>query len=483
MIRTALGIAVAAALCGSSTAEAVYVNADGTGQALIYPYYTVQSTPGGAFNTYVSVVNAANDNKVLRVRFRESRAGREVASFNLYLGRNDVWTGALVPTPQGTRLITQDFSCTDPAFSGDPAGIDFTNAFYSGANADAAGAGLDRTREGYLEILEMATVTGSSQGPMTHTTAGVPSNCAAVRPLPGADAASPTGGLSGTLTLINVADGSDYSMNAEALAELGTRAFYRPPSDAYPAFDAAEIDPVSVVAANGFMYRSHWGRSIDAISGALMRQAAYAEYVVEPATASHTDVAITFPTRPFLVGASAAAPFTSVAPWSASCSTGEPMGITVFNRAQAGALLGPSNFPGLPLNQPFACATAAIAGVENGTATAKVLGSSSLGLSDGRIAINASFQSGWLVFQPGPVNQSNALVTSQTLTSLASSTRTSIATGAVTTGAHTHLGLPMTGVVVRQLKNGLLSCGSASCQGNYGSAFPLKYRRSVTAAP
>ena len=30
---------------------------DGRGQALIYPYYTTQSTDGDAFNTYVSIVN------------------------------------------------------------------------------------------------------------------------------------------------------------------------------------------------------------------------------------------------------------------------------------------------------------------------------------------------------------------------------------------------------------------------------------------
>jgi hypothetical protein len=112
-----------------------------------------------------------------------------------------------------------------------------------------------------------------------------------------------------------------------------------------------------------------------------------------------------------------------------------------------------------------------------------VLGSSSLGLSSGRIAVNAVFEAGWLLVHLGTLSTSNGQVASLSLTSRATSTRTNLATGVVTTGAHTHLGLPMTGVVVRQLKNGLLSCGGTGCQGNYGSAFPLRYRRSITVAP
>ena len=102
-----------ALLCASVAAHAVYLAGDGVGQALIYPYYTVQG--GNAFNTFVTVVNTRNEAKVARVRFREGRTGREVFGMNLYLAPNDVWSGAVIPSDSSgasaARLVTNDVSC------------------------------------------------------------------------------------------------------------------------------------------------------------------------------------------------------------------------------------------------------------------------------------------------------------------------------------------------------------------------------------
>jgi hypothetical protein len=46
---------------------------------LLYPYYTVRPTTNGVYATLFIVTNTAADTKVLRVRFRESRNGREVS--------------------------------------------------------------------------------------------------------------------------------------------------------------------------------------------------------------------------------------------------------------------------------------------------------------------------------------------------------------------------------------------------------------------
>jgi len=92
--RKALTCAVLAGLGGiATTAEAVYRNPDGTGMVLIYPYYTVNSSNGNAFNTYISVTNTTSVAKVTKVRFREGRTSAEVLDFNLYLSPNDVWVG------------------------------------------------------------------------------------------------------------------------------------------------------------------------------------------------------------------------------------------------------------------------------------------------------------------------------------------------------------------------------------------------------
>ena len=149
----------------STTCSAVEWNPDGLGQALIYPYYTVRN--GGddnAWNTYISVVNSTSSAKAVRVHVREGRHGRSALDFNLYLAPNGVWTGAFIPrsgsadAPAG--LITADHSCTDPVIG--PEGVTLSNAAFSGSLDDGYGIGLDRTREGYVEMLEMATLTGPS---------------------------------------------------------------------------------------------------------------------------------------------------------------------------------------------------------------------------------------------------------------------------------------------------------------------------------
>ena len=89
--------------------------------------------------------------------------------------------------------------------------------------------------------------------------------------------------------------------------------------------------------------------------------------------------------------------------------------------------------------------------------------------------INTGFQNGWMDFELTSAGAANAL------RSLPGSTRTSVATGEVTTGSHAYLGLPLIGFSVRTFSNGTLSCaGAGSCQGNYGGAFAMKYRRRIT---
>jgi hypothetical protein len=473
----ALACAVAAAL--PCAASAVYLNPDGLGQALIFPYYTVQSNGSDWFNTYVSVVNHTAHAKALRVRVREARNSREVASFNLYLSPNDVWTGAVLPsfTSDVVRLVTADRSCTLPAATltgGNAPGFTFQNTLYAGAFDDGLGSGLDRTREGWIEVIEMAGLTGAAATAMTHNAAGIPANCAAIQAASANDIAVPTGGLSGTLTLINVASGMDFTVNADALADLSTRSFFRPASDAYPDLNAVEIDPVSVVVANGSVYRSTWNRAADAVSAVLLRSEALAEYVLDAGTQSNSAVMLAFPTRQFYVNAaSGAAPFSRPAAWSPGCAQGgEPAAYESFDREERRTSLLPS--PGLPAVAPAICAASLAIDVRNGSAhmptgVTGFLGSTG-GFSGIAVLVGSDFQNGWLQIKP----------TAGTLTSLGTSTRTSVATGLTTTGAHVYSGLPMVGLSVRTFVNGTLTCGAGSCQGNYGGSFPLKFRRSIT---
>jgi hypothetical protein len=496
--KTALHLALAAAL----PASAVTLNPDGTGQALIYPYYTAQSTGNdafNAFNTYISVVNHTADAKAVRLRFREGRLGKSVLDMNVYLSPNDVWTGAVVPFGTGTRLVSTDSSCTEPRFAielapGSPPFIDFRNDAFSGSNDDGAGAGLDRTREGFVEIIEMATLTGASATAVTHNSSGVPSNCGAVAGW-SPTVAAPSGGLSGTLTLINVANGTDFDVNAEALDALATRPFFRLPGDPYPDFNAAEIDAVSIVQGSAATYRSTWTRPVDAVSAVLMRDRATAEYVLDSATASLTDMVMTFPTRSFYVTpSSVTAPFNASPQWSANCATsgssrfGEALTLRFFNREEASAFAsGIDPGEGLPIPpRPAACAAASVSTIRNlslahmprDVGATPALGSITGGLAGEGIAAgpaifvtpNTRFSNGWIDFRM----PSNAR-----MVSTAQSSRVVHASGTQFLSAHTFLGLPFVGFSARVFRNGTLRCDAGACQGNYGGAFPFKYRRNV----
>ena len=57
--------------------QAVQLSTDGTGEVLIYPYYTVNND----LNTLYSVVNTTTDPKALAIRFLEGGNGQEVLLF------------------------------------------------------------------------------------------------------------------------------------------------------------------------------------------------------------------------------------------------------------------------------------------------------------------------------------------------------------------------------------------------------------------
>ena len=107
---------------------------------------------------------------------------------------------------------------------------EFKNFGYTGANADAAAfPTLDRTREGYFEVIEMGTVTTPAvQAYIKHSAAGVPGNCIALDNMdpgsgnvapnifPGTFLAAPAGGLAGRASIINSANGSNYTFEPTA---------------------------------------------------------------------------------------------------------------------------------------------------------------------------------------------------------------------------------------------------------------------------
>ena len=488
--RKALSTVVLGALgAAAGAAHAVYQDPTGLGQALIYPYYSVQTANGSQFNTYVSIVNSTSQGKVLKVRFREGKTSAEVLDFNLYLSPNDVWTGAVIPTDAsataGGRLITSDVSCTNPAIPA--AGIDFRNYQYVG---DGLGNGLDRTREGYAEIIEMAVITGSALAAATHNSAGTPT-CAGLRGQTVAttgnlagNLTAPTGGVNGTGTLINVANGVEMGYNAVALSNVSSLPIYAEVGTEQGNFNQAEN--ISVVVANNRVYRSTFPATsgvtagVRAVSSAIDRSAIINEYVLDTFTRSNTDWVMTFPTKwyfyaiPTNTAGTPESPFTAPLTTSGAC---EPVAINFFNREEAGQAAALEDFSPLPPGTPGSalCWESTVMSIRNGAShvpsgsTSGVLGSANMV----PINVRAGFQNGWMNVAFTGTNATTTGITAATTAS------TNVITGGTSAAAATYIGLPVVGFMVRTFNNGNVN-GTLS---NYGSAFDHKYRQLISPTP
>jgi hypothetical protein len=495
--RKALATAVLGTLGVAGSAHAIYADPNNLGQALIYPYYTVNNDgSGNQFNTYISVINTTTSVKVVKVRFREGKNSAEVLDFNLYLSPNDMWTGAVIPSSTDTSspamIVTADKSCTNPAI---PAtGQPFLNFQYSGATADGLPATLDRTREGYAEMFEMGTLVAGSAPALAaiHGASGAPS-CTGLTglSLPAVAAATtiPTGGLSGTGTLINVTSGRDTMYNANAFAAWSATALYSDIGNDLPNFSGTNpaasivVSLPSITIQTPSAYFSSWTATAPATAGAkaasatMMHLEVINEYILDSATNSDTDWVMTFPTKRLFVNATTAiAPFTNVLTTSGACET---INMTFFNREEASAVATGAAFSPLP---PAAapnslCWESTILSFRNGSTNAPntpavpslVLGSNNVT----SVAVNSTFQNGWADVSFGGVN-----ATTVGLVSDATSTTTVIG-GAATTAAQTFHGLPVVGFMARTYTNGLLHCGTASCSGNYLSSVSHAYRNSI----
>ena len=478
--RKALMSAVLAGFgVAAGTAEAVYLNPNGLGQVLVYPYYTVNAKSSQNWNTYISLVNTTSQSKVLRVRFREGKTSAEVLDFNLFLSPNDMWTGAVIPAGSDSaspgRLITSDASCTNPQIPS--TGIDFRNYGYLASFAPAEalpGTGLDRTREGYIEIFEMATLTGNSASAATHTSAGTPANCAGLRAaVASLTTANPTGGLAGTATLINVNLGLAAGYNARALNDFYTAAgVLTDVGSATPDMTSSNTHSFVVNDSLTSVF-SVFATGLDAVSSTFMHQAVINEFVLDTNTASNTDWVMTFPTKRYYINSTTGAattPFTATLTASGACET---FNMVFFNREEAGASPSGTDFsPAPPAAAPnSACWESTVVSFRNGLGATAGLGSASGVLaSNNTVAISLSTapQNGW-----AQINFTGTNATTTGVSPVASSTL-NVNTGTFVAAAlpQTFLGLPVTGFMIDTYQNGAVG-GVLS---NYSALFDHKYR-------
>jgi hypothetical protein len=347
MNKQQLTIGVLAGVAGVvDSASAVNLNPNGLGQALIYPYYTVNAGQ----QTLLSVVNTTNVGKVVKLRFMEGYNGREVLDFNLYLSRHDVWTATLFSVgdlPSGiggdasfAGIFTTDNSCTDPALTGSgtftnpSTGVvqgyqQFLDFKYTGsANADTGPTTDDRTREGHFEMILMNDIFIASQldDYTTHVQPiGVPADCfggdlesatgyapPTLDPITGVLTDVADGGLFGSASVVDVAQGTFYAYNADALDGFTYVSLYTVPSSPLPTLedvnDRASLSTATAhLFVNGETLTATFpgadpnSRQLDAVSAVFAADNIYNEYVTAADGSVGTDWVLTLPTKRFYV--------------------------------------------------------------------------------------------------------------------------------------------------------------------------------------
>ena len=392
MKKNSINTAVLASLAGiagiANISSAVNINPDGTGQVLVYPYYSVNA----GNQTLLSVVNTTNRGKAVKVRILEGRNSFEVLDFNLFLSPQDVWTAGIVNlglagASSPASILTTDTSCTAPNFASDGTSttsglpyVNFRNFLY--LNDTVGGTGLERTREGHIEMIEMATLFGDLQDGITHVPGtDTPDDCGVLgngrlgsEEIIAANLGEPTGGLFGGAAVINIANGTYTNYSATALDAFwgpGVGSAYTDPDSVTPSLsDAGNIaGSTSLVFSNGRIISSTWGTAnvgstnsigqrIDSVSAVFMADTFFNEYSTLASNNEASEWVITFPTKRFYVNGLPSTTGTPLPPPQSFGAPGalppftnrytgqacDPIGITSWNREEFAGQAGPVPF-------------------------------------------------------------------------------------------------------------------------------------------
>jgi hypothetical protein len=488
--QKALYVAVGGVLASlSGVAQAVIQGNGGLGSYLNYPYYTVKD----GNDTLMSVVNSTASAKVVKVRFFDAKNTREVLDFNLFLSPFDVWTAAILRTADGGASVkTSDTSCTVPGIpaSGQP----FRNALLNEVdwNGNIIDDSIGRTAEGYMEVIEMATLDSAAAANLPRTNAsgsvnaanaathvaGVPRDCGSLSALYSSPTVvsglapihmlAPTGGLFGGAAILNVGKGTDISYDANAYNQTFPTAQHQAPASPSP--NIGDIGPGACIISNqGDVFCGNFPVNPgDAMSAVMMRSNASAEWFIDPALGGGTDIVFNFPTKSLYVPSGAACsgatsstspaglrPFTTNFCRPAPGGAPESVAISAYDREERTSVtqldFSPTTSPGVP-TLPYEAQVVTI----NNT---NVLGS-----TQSRNITPPTGTSGWIRFDftsnPG-----------HTLSSVPGATRNGVACGTLTLR-----GLPVTGFSAQKFSNGNVG-GVLS---NYGGSFALKTDIAVT---
>jgi len=472
----------AAAITGGQQAVAQNGNVmsladEGVGQVLIYPYYTVrEDADGNAFNTYVSITNTTDSVKFVKVRFREGLNSHEVLDFQLFLSPFDMWTGALVRTANGAQVISRDESCTVPDIP--VSGVELRTSTFDELAEDPIGGGgpvaslKDRTREGYVEVFEMATLTSGTSDVVHAAQDGDPLDCSAVQslnPTAGMTEAAPSGGLYGTGTMINVDTGVSYPYDAvaiknfsdgEIIGGLGTQLPNLGSGNRQAlVFADTQQDADDIPEAVLTQY-SGPRAGVNAVSALFMHDTVSNDFILDPTTESRTEWVLTHPTKNAYVNSAPPVPpfsdtFTAIAQGASNDGACEPVNLSVWNREEE-QITGGVDFSPQEEEVSSICWETNVVAFDEGAVPSSLFGSKLMK------NVPTNFDNGWMRLEFIGDNATNVGLREQGQP------------------AETYFGLPVTGFMAQDYFNGRLSVGGGPrVLSTYGNTFEHKLGRDI----
>jgi len=323
---SASAIAAVAALgltATAGTAQAQTVERTGTGQVLIFPYYTVND----GWVTTLNVTNTSDSTLAVKFRLRESKNSRDVLDFTVVFSPYDVWTAWLQqdPVTGATQIFSNDNSCTSPVKS-EVNGATASPFAYSGTQADGGGSGLGRLRDGYVEMLVMGEAPvvditapngGYTQGTVPYNAwhiDGIPEDCAAVdqafiatetwdqtsdltgrngNPDAAADFVAPTSNpLKGNVAWLQLGTGAGAGSTALAVSDWAGGNLVT--AQSFPWF----LEPTFVTNATPWTLNT---AALTAFEGAINVESAFNEWASITDSGAVTEWVLTFPTKAYHV--------------------------------------------------------------------------------------------------------------------------------------------------------------------------------------
>ena len=340
-IATLLGGLSLAGGAIAAPATTLKVTPEGIGHILVVPYFTAQD--GNA--TLLNIVNTDETNgKAVKVRFRGASNSDDVFDFTLFLSPGDVWAAEVSQNPSTglARLSTPDNSCTLPTQ---------VNRDFITARVNPAANLANETREGYIEILNMADVVPGTAvyTAIKHVKGAPPAACsngaatpAALKPLlteAGISAAGfslPTTGLFANWSIFNVADATSWSGEATAIVAVDSTGLAgtglivaHPQANGNPTGSVAALtaDPLLVSGAVPIQHfdlpdlsTPYTGSTVTAaqqaakLTNSLGRTSIKNEYVTDDRIGAQTDWVFSMPTRRYSVALDYSATTAAAAP-------------------------------------------------------------------------------------------------------------------------------------------------------------------------